>query len=142
MRPSAPPPPPAQAADFRANAPLELDRAGVCCKSGHFLWIVSSPGGFSSPDRLFLLRPPFPPLTVFPPFFWLWGLLCVALWNIGAHRRTSRLQWIFTSCVRVPVFIARDWIFVRYCAFSVSCSVVAILVYGMNEHVLVMPAVV
>ena len=30
--------PPAQAADFRATAPLELDRAGVCCTSGHFLW--------------------------------------------------------------------------------------------------------
>ena len=27
-------------------------------------------------------------------------------------------------------------------SFSVSCSVVAILGYGMNEHVLVMPAVV
>ena len=54
-----PPPPPAQAADFRATAPLELDRAGVCCTSGHFLWIVSSPGGFSSPDSIFL------PMAVF-----------------------------------------------------------------------------
>ena len=33
MRPSGPAPP-AQAADFRATAPLKLDRAGVCCRIG------------------------------------------------------------------------------------------------------------
>ena len=53
------PVPPAQAADFRATAPLELDRAGVCCTSGHFLWSWFLPWG------VFLPSPPFPPLTAF-----------------------------------------------------------------------------
>ena len=59
MRPNVPVPP-AQAYDFRATAPLELDRAGVCCTIGHFLWSFHPLGvfppltAFSSPDRCFL----------------------------------------------------------------------------------------
>ena len=55
MRPNVPVPP-AQAYDFRATAPLELDRAGVCCTSGHFLWSCFLPWGFILPGCLLKYR--------------------------------------------------------------------------------------
>ena len=106
MCPSGPAPP-AQAADFRATAPLELDRAGVCCTSGHFLWSCFLPWG------VFL-----------PSFFRLWVLLCVAIGKLGSHHPQRQRYHMEEGCALEP---SRSLLL----RFSVSCIVVAILGYGM-----------
>ena len=133
------PPPPAQAADFRATAPLELDRAGVCCTSGHFLWSCFLPWG------VFLPWPPFPPPRgVFLPSFFpaLGSRVRRLLYKLGTHHANSRFVAYDTQSCKTTTFLVRPKVPVFIASFLrfLHCGRYPWL--WNDEHVLVLLAVV
>ena len=140
------PTPPAQPADFRATAPLELDRAGVCCTSGHFLWSCFLPWG------VFLPWPPFPPLGVFPPLLFpaLGSRVRRLVYKLGTRHAKSPCG--FASVWSCPSLLVTSEMVQKWPVITMRPVFIASFLRFLHcgrypwlwndEHVLVLPAVV